>query len=165
MIPEHLKYAPTHEWFHVESKSITVGLTKHIVDELNKLLFLDLPKVGDEILAGICFGEVESLENLIDITSPMEGEVIAVNERLFENLDILSNDPYVHGWLIKFKTTQRHLIDELLSAKEYAAHISKLHPAAPLKRRKRRSKVIKRKAAKITFFYELHNQTQARHFN
>ena len=46
MIPEHLKYAPTHEWFHVESKSITVGLTKHIVDELNKLLFLDLPKVG-----------------------------------------------------------------------------------------------------------------------
>jgi len=161
MIPEHLKYAPTHEWFLVETKSITVGLTKHIVDELNKLLFLDLPKVGDEILAGICFGEVESLENLIDITSPMEGEVVAVNERLFENLDILSNDPYVHGWLIKFVTKEHHLgwlikfvtkehhlLSELLSAQEYAAHISKLHPAAPLKRRKRRSKVIKRKRRK-----------------
>ena len=142
MIPEHLKYAPTHEWFHVENKSITVGLTKHIVDELNKLLFLDLPKVGEEILAGICFGELESLENLIDITSPMEGEVIAVNERLFENLDILSNDPYVHGWLIKFKTKERHVIDELLSAHEYAAYISKSHPAAPLRQRKRRSKVV-----------------------
>lgn len=148
MIPQHLKYAPTHEWFHVESKSITVGLTKYIVDELNKLLFLDLPKVGDEILAGICFGEVESLENLIDITSPMEGEVIAVNERLFENLDILSNDPYVHGWLIKFVTKEHHLLSELLSAQEYASHISKLHPAAPLKRRKRRSKVVKRKRRK-----------------
>ena len=72
----------------------------------------------------------------------MEGEVIAVNERLFENLDILSNDPYVHGWLIKFKTKERHVIDELLSAQEYAAHISKSHPAAPLRQRKRRSKVV-----------------------
>jgi len=78
----------------------------------------------------------------------MEGEVIAVNERLFENLDILSNDPYVHGWLIKFKTKERHLIDELLSAQEYAAHISKSHPAAPLKQRKRRSKAIKGKRRK-----------------
>ncbi|MBI2471887.1 MAG: glycine cleavage system protein H [Planctomycetes bacterium] len=142
MIPEHLKYAPTHEWFHVESKSITVGLTKYIVDELDKLLFLDLPKVGDEILANISFGEVESLENLLDIMSPMAGEIIAVNERLFENLDILSNDPYVHGWLIKFVTKEQHLLSELLSAQEYAAHINKLHPAAPLKRRKRRGKVI-----------------------
>ena len=148
MIPEHLKYAPTHEWFQVETKSITVGLTKYIVDELDKLLFLDLPKVGDEILAGISFGEVESLENLLDITSPMAGEVIAVNERLFENLDMLSNDPYVHGWLIKFVTKERHLLDELLNAQEYAAHIGKLHPAAPLKRRKRRGKVIKGKRRK-----------------
>ena len=143
MIPEHLKYAPTHEWFHVESKSITVGLTRHIIDKLDKLLFLDLPKVGDEILAGICFGEVESIDNLIDITSPMAGEVIAVNERLFENLDILSNDPYVHGWLIKFVTPERHLLDELLNAQEYATHISKGQPAAPLRQRKRRSKPIK----------------------
>ena len=69
-------------------------------------------------------------------------------ERLFENLDTLSNDPYVHGWLIKFVTKEHHLLSELLSAQEYAAHISKLHPAAPLKRRKRRSKVIKRKRRK-----------------
>lgn len=148
MIPENLKYAPTHEWFHVENKSITIGLTKYILDELDKLLFLDLPKVGEEILAGISFGEVESLENLLDIMSPMAGEIIAVNERLFENLDILSNDPYVHGWLIKFVTKERHIINELLSAQEYTALISKLHPDAHLKRRKRRSKVIKGKRRK-----------------
>ena len=148
MIPEHLKFAPTHEWFHVENKSITIGLTKYILDELDKLLFLDLPKVGDEILAGISFGEVESLGNLLDIMSPMAGEIIAVNERLFENLDILSNDPYVHGWLIKFVTKERHIINELLSAQEYTALINKLRPDAHLKRRKRRSKVIKGKRGK-----------------
>src|SRR5574337_971628 len=125
MIPEHLKYAPTHEWFFLDNKSITVGLTKFIIDELDDLLFLDLPKAGDEILSGISFGEIESLGRLIDITSPMAGEVIAVNERLFENLNILNNDPYKHGWLIKFVTTETHLLDELLTAREYAAHISK----------------------------------------
>lgn len=146
MIPEHLKYAPTHEWFHVETKSITVGLTKHIIDELDRLLFLDLPKVGDEILAGICFGEVESVGNLLDITSPMAGEVIAVNERLFENLDILSNDPYVHGWLIKFKTAERHILEELLSAQEYAAHIIKPQPATHPRHKKPRSKSVSNKS-------------------
>lgn len=148
MIPEHLKYTTTHEWFYVDTKSITVGLTKFIVEKLNKLLFLDLPKAGEEILSGICFGEVESLEMLLDITSPLDGEVIAVNERLFENLDILSNDPYGHGWLIKFVTNERHLLDKLLSAQEYIKHINKLQPAPPSKRRKPRSKVIKRRRRK-----------------
>src|SRR5574337_42484 len=125
MIPEHLKYAPTHEWFFVDNKSITVGLTKFIVDELDKLLFLDLPKIGDEILSGISFGEIESLHKLIDITSPMAGEVVAVNERLYENLSILSDDPYNHGWLIKFVTTETHLLHELLNAREYETHIDR----------------------------------------
>ena len=59
MIPENLKYATTHEWFFWDNKAVTVGLTKFIVDELDDLLFLDLPKVGEEILSGISLGEVE----------------------------------------------------------------------------------------------------------
>lgn len=148
MIPEHLKYTRTHEWFSVDTKSITVGLTKFIVDKLNKLLFLDLPKAGDEILSGICFGEIESLEMLLDITSPLPGEVIAVNERLFENLDILSNDPYGNGWLIKFVTNERHLLDKLLNAQEYTKHITKLQPVPPSKQRKPRSRAVKRRRRK-----------------
>ena len=148
MIPEHLKYAPSHEWFFLDNKSITVGLTKFIIDELDDLLFLDLPKVGEEILSDISFGEIESLGRLIDITSPMAGEVIAVNERLYENLNILNNEPFNHGWLIKFVTTEAHLLNELLNAREYAAHISKLQPANPLKQRKRHTKSIKGKRRK-----------------
>ena len=148
MIPAHLKYTPTHEWFLVDNKSITVGLTKFIIDGLKRLLYLDLPKVGEEILSGICFGEVESLDTLLDITSPINGEVIAVNEHLYENLDILCKNPYDRGWLIKFVTNETHLLDELMSAQEYATHISKLQPAGPLKRRKRRSKLVKGKRRK-----------------
>ena len=148
MIPEHLKYTPTHEWFLVDNKSITVGLTHFILDELNKLLFLDLPKVGEEILSGISFGEVESLDRLVDITSPLAGEVIAVNERLYENLELLSDDPYNHGWLIKFVTNETHLLDGLMGAPEYVTHITKLHPATPLKKRKRHSKTTKGKRHK-----------------
>ena len=140
MIPEHLKYAVTHEWFFWDNKAVTVGLTKFIVDELGDLLFLDLPKVGEEILSGISFGEVESLDKLLDITSPMEGEIIAVNERLYENLNTLTDDPYNHGWLIKFVTKETHILKKLLSAKEYLAHLGKAQHSFPLKQRKRHAK-------------------------
>ncbi len=145
MIPAHLKYAPTHEWFSFDNKAITIGLTKFIIDELDELLFLDLPKVGDEILSGISFGELEALNRLIDITSPMAGEIIAVNERLYENLNILSKDPFSHGWLIKFVTKEIQLLSELLSATEYETYIDKLRPAAPIRRRRRHAKIKIRK--------------------
>ncbi|MEP9411645.1 MAG: glycine cleavage system protein GcvH [Candidatus Brocadia sp.] len=148
MIPEHLKYTPTHEWFFWDNKSITVGLTKFIIDELDDLLFLDLPKVGDEILSDISFGEIESMEKLIDITSPMAGEVIAVNERLYDNLTILNNDPYKQGWLIKFVTTETHILSELLDAEEYTKHISKLKATIQEKQRKRHTKLMKGKRKK-----------------
>lgn len=148
MIPENLKYAATHEWFFWDNKAVTVGLTKFIVDELDDLLFLDLPKVGEEILSGISFGEVESLDKLLDITSPMDGEIIAVNERLYENLNTLTDDPYNHGWLIKFVTKETHVLKELLTAKEYLSHIGKTHHSSPLKQRKRHSKTMKGKRRK-----------------
>lgn len=155
MIPEHLKYSHTHVWFHKDNKSITAGLTKVIIDKLDKLLFLDLPKVGDEILSNISFGEVESHCMLVDIMAPLAGEVIAVNERLYENLDMLSRDPYKQGWLIKFTTSEAHIIDRMLSAQEYVAHVTKgpsvapkAHFVNPLPHKKRPVKIVKKKARK-----------------
>lgn len=145
MIPDHLKYTPTHEWFLFKNKSITVGITRFIVDELKKLLYLDLPKVGDEILAGISFGEIESLELLMDITSPINGEIVEVNERLFENLDILNNDPYDKGWLVKFVSAEKQPFQGFLSAQEYAEHIAKMRSTSLPKQRKRHGKVVRRR--------------------
>lgn len=148
MIPEHLKYTHTHVWFHKDNKSVTAGLTKVIIDKLDKLLFLDLPKVGEEILSNISFGEVESYNMLLDITAPLAGEVIAVNERLYENLDTLSRDPYKQGWLIKFVTNEAHIIDRLLSAQEYVAHVTRGHSVNPLPHKKRPVKIAKKKTRK-----------------
>lgn len=148
MIPEHLKYTPTHEWFFIEKKSITVGLTSFIIDKLDKLLYLDIPKEGDEILSGICFGEIESFEMLVDITSPISGKIIASNARLIENLDLLSNDPYNKGWLIKFIVTEPYHDNELLSAQEYGKLIAKLQPSAPQKRKRPHAGSMKRNQRK-----------------
>jgi glycine cleavage system H protein len=145
MIPEHLKYTPTHEWLLIDNKSITIGITKYLVDKLEKLLYLDIPKAGEEILSGICFGEIESLGMLLDITSPVSGKVIAANERLIENLDLLSKDPYKKGWLIKFVALEPCPDDELMNAEEYAKHLTKLHPPSTKKRRKPRPKIVKGK--------------------
>src|SRR3989304_4609584 len=124
-IPEQYKYSVDHGWFLGNKKSITFGLTDFFIKDLGKLLFLDLPRSGDEILSGISFGEIESLDNLIDIILPINAEVVAVNERLYEDLEILSNDPYVRGWLIKFRTEDVNIFDELLNAREYAECIRK----------------------------------------
>lgn len=137
MIPEHLKYTHHHLWFHKDNKSVTAGLTKVIIDKLGELLFLDLPKVGEEFLSNISFGEVESHNMLFDLTSPISGEVIAVNERLYDNLDTLSKDPYKQGWLIKFVTNEAHLIDKLLNAQAYEAHVTKGLSGNPLSHKKR----------------------------
>ncbi len=155
MLPEHLKYTHTHVWFHKDNKSVTAGLTQIIIDKLDKLLFLDLPKVGEEILSNISFGEVESHGMLLDIVAPLAGEVIAVNEKLYENLDTLSKDPYKQGWLIKFTTSESHIIDRLFSAQEYIAHVTKgpsVSPKArfvnPLPLKKRPVKTVKKKTRK-----------------
>ncbi|MCF6158271.1 MAG: glycine cleavage system protein GcvH [wastewater metagenome] len=131
MIPEHLKYAQTHEWYFHDNKLVTIGLTRFVIEKLDKLLFLDLPKIGEEILAGISFGELESLNTLVDITSPISGEVVAVNERLYENLDILNRDPYKQGWLIKFATPEITFLDQLMSAQEYKTYINKHESSIP----------------------------------
>ncbi|MCF6150241.1 MAG: glycine cleavage system protein H [Candidatus Kuenenia sp.] len=144
-IPEQFKYTVDHGWVFDNKKSITFGVTDFFIKDLGKLLFLDLPRVGDEILSGISFGEIESLDNLIDIVLPINAEVIAVNERLYENLEILSSDPYGRGWLIKFVTEDIHLFDELLNAREYAECISKYKASSKQKNQRKSIKVKKGK--------------------
>lgn len=148
MIREQLLYTNTHEWFLQNKNSFTYGLTKYRVKELGKLLYLDLPKVGDEILAGISFGEIESLDELFDLIMPLSGEVVAVNERLYEKLEVLSEDPYGKGWLIKFVTDEEHILEELLSAQEYTEKINQLTSSSKQKQQKRRTKTVKGKQRK-----------------
>jgi glycine cleavage system H protein len=123
MKPESLLFAKTHEWVSVANegsqKIATVGLSAFAVEALTDLVFIELPKVGRQVKAGDSFCEVESVKAVSDVYAPVAGEVIAANEKLPDDLEILSKDPYGEGWVAKIKVTDDTAIKNLL---DYAAY-------------------------------------------
>lgn len=119
MNPEELLYAETHEWVSLDDGVATVGISAFAVEQLNDLVYMDLPAVGTKLTAGEEFGEVESVKAVSPLYSPVDGEVIAVNEALPENLDWLSEDPYRLGWIMKAQVDNE---DALRSLLDYAAY-------------------------------------------
>jgi glycine cleavage system H protein len=103
MNPKDLKYTATHEWVRLEGGTATVGITEHAAHALSDLVYLGLPSVGDKIAAGKSFGEIESVKAVSDLNAPVDGEVVAVNDSLSDDLPTINHDPYGKGWLIKVK--------------------------------------------------------------
>ena len=120
--PDNLKYTKNHVWVKLRGKIATIGITQYMLKRLGTLIYLDIPQVGDEMLAGITFGEVESLNGIFDLMCPVEGTVIKGNEQLLEDLDTLSKDPYGDGWLIKLRVADLKKLNSLMTAKEYKKH-------------------------------------------
>jgi glycine cleavage system H protein len=106
MDPAKLLYAETHEWVNVDGAIATVGISKFAVDQLTDLIMIELPPVGKVLAAGKGFGEVESVKAVSDLYAPLSGEVIEVNSAVAENVQLLAEDPYGKGWLIKVKIAQ-----------------------------------------------------------
>lgn len=123
MSPEELLYAETHEWAHIAddggAKVATIGISAHAIEQLTDLVYMDLPAVGSAVSAGEAFGEVESVKATSDLYSPVDGEVIEVNETLPDNLDILSSDPYVQGWIMKVKLSDEAALANLMDHAAY----------------------------------------------
>ncbi len=128
MSPEELLFAESHEWVHVaeegDGKVATIGISAHAVEELTDLTFMDLPEVGTAVVAGEMFGEVESVKATSDLYSPVDGEVIARNETLPDNLEILNSDPYGEGWIIKVKISNEGSLANLLDHAAYEKQLS-----------------------------------------
>ena len=123
MDPAELLYAETHEWVHVEQDGgetiATVGISAFAVEALTDLVYIQLPDVGQTVTAGGSFGEVESVKAVSDIYSPLEGEIVAVNTELPDDLETLSQDPYGRGWIIKIKVTDNRALSSLLDYNAY----------------------------------------------
>lgn len=128
MNPDQLRYAETHEWVNVDAaggdKVATVGITDHAVELLTDLVYMDLPAVGSKVSAGASFGEVESVKATSDLYSPVDGEVIAVNSDLPNNLDWLNSDPYGKGWIIKVKLSGDGSLGKLMDRAAYLKQIA-----------------------------------------
>lgn len=118
LYPDDLKYSKTHEWVDVVSGVATVGISDFAQDALGDVVFVNLPAVGDEVVAGESFGDVESVKAVSDLICPVTGVVCAVNEELDDAPENLNKDPY-GAWIIKVKDITDE--EELLDAAAYEA--------------------------------------------
>jgi len=122
MNAEELMYCPTHEWVSLTEENgetiATVGISAFAVEQLTDLVYMELPSVGNQIVAGQEFGEVESVKAVSPLYSPASGEVIAVNDELADQLETLNDDPYTAGWIMKVKLSGA-LPDNLLDFAAY----------------------------------------------
>ena len=123
-IPTDLKYAKSHEWVRDEGDgTVVVGITDHAQVQLGDLVFVELPEVGESLVAGSECAVVESVKAASDIYSPVSGEVLVVNEALGDAPEIVNQDAYGAGWLFSVKMSDSADLEELMDADEYGGMI------------------------------------------
>lgn len=120
-LPQHLKYTHTHEWVLVSESEALIGLTKHAVDLLGDIVYLELPKLVMRVTQGLSVGIVESVKAAAEIYSPLSGIVIAVNEEVIKDPGLLNRDCYDQGWLYRIALSNPEECATLLSADAYRA--------------------------------------------
>ena len=119
-VPIELRFAPTHEWVTQDEEGLmVVGISDHAQDALGDIVYIEMPEVGQQILAGEEAGVVESVKAASDIYSPVSGIVEEVNETLDESPETVNQDPYGDGWFFKLKANDDRELDELLDADAY----------------------------------------------
>ena len=121
--PDGLKYSKEHEWVMVEDQVAIVGITEYAQQELGDIVYVELPEVGEKVVKDDPFGAVESVKAVSDIFAPVSGTVLEVNDALPESPEIINDDPYGDGWMIKVEMTDRDDLKDLMSAEEYAEYI------------------------------------------
>ena len=118
-VPEELKYTKDHEWARVENDIVTVGITDYAQGELGDIVYLDLPEVGTRVEADATFGTIEAVKAVSDLFAPISGEVVEVNSNLEDKPEVVNDDPYGEGWMIKIKISNMEEIDNLLNEAQY----------------------------------------------
>jgi len=118
-LPENLKYTKDHEWIKVEGDQATVGITDFAQGELGDIVFVEVETEGEELGQGDVFGTVEAVKTVSDLFMPVDGEVLEFNTELESSPEVVNEDPYEKGWMIKIKITDPSQLDELLEVKAY----------------------------------------------
>jgi glycine cleavage system H protein len=118
-IPENLYYTKEHEWALVEGDTAIIGITDFAQEQLTDIVYVEVPETGTQLKKDSTFGVVESVKSVSDIFSPLTGEVIAANNEVIDAPELINQDPYGKGWLVKIKMEDKSELDSLLNAKEY----------------------------------------------
>jgi glycine cleavage system H protein len=121
--PKGLKYAKTDEWVKVEGDEAIIGITDYAQDQLSDVVYVEMMvDEGDEVSKGDAIATVESVKAAADVNFPASGTIIAINETLADEPELLNSDPFGNGWMIKIKLDDPSELDDLMSADEYEAY-------------------------------------------
>jgi glycine cleavage system H protein len=117
--PEDLLYHPEHDWARVEGGTATFGITWFAQDSLGEVVFFEPPEAGTEVRANEPYAEVESVKAVSDVYAPLSGEVVEVNTAVSDSPELINDDPYGKGWLVKVKLSDPSQVDTLIDAAAY----------------------------------------------
>ena len=123
MHPKELKYLESHEWARREDDIAVVGITFYAQQEIQDVVYVELPEIGTIVEQQKEFGVIESVKSAFDLNAPVSGEIIEINEALEDAPELVNEDPYGEGWMIKIQMTNTGELDNLMTAEEYQAMI------------------------------------------
>jgi len=118
-IPEDLKYTEDHEWIRVTDGEVLVGVTDFAQTELGDVVFVEIDQNEDEITKGDIFGTIEAVKTVSDLFMPISGKIIEINDKLESEPEMVNQDPYGEGWMIKVQVTRPEELDELIASDGY----------------------------------------------
>lgn len=117
--PDNLKYTKEHEWISVNGNNATIGITEFATSELGDVVFLEIETLGETLSTGDTFGTVEAVKTVSDLFMPVSGEILEVNPALDGTPELVNQDPYGKGWIIKIKISDPSELNALLNATDY----------------------------------------------
>ena len=123
-IPANLKYTKDHEWVKIENDIATVGITDFAQGELGDIVYIEVDSLGENLESESVFGTVEAVKTVSDLFMPLSGEIIEFNSELESSPEIVNEDPYNSGWMIKIKLSDVNSVSNLLDSKQYNDLIS-----------------------------------------
>ena len=122
-VPANLKYTNEHEWIRLDGTTAFVGITDYAQSELGEIVFVEVETIGETLAEGDVFGTVEAVKTVSDLYLPIDGKVLEFNTGLEDKPELVNEDPYGEGWMVKIEVSNTAQVDSLLSAAEYEALI------------------------------------------
>ncbi|MBM4353473.1 MAG: glycine cleavage system protein GcvH [Deltaproteobacteria bacterium] len=127
-VPKYLKYSKDHEWANYDEDEgvVIVGITEYAQSKIGDITYVELPEEGDDTEKGTSFAEIEHHKGVEEVYSPVSGRVFEVNDALSESPELINQDPYEDGWLVKIEPGDLSELDEMMDAEEYEEYLSEL---------------------------------------
>ena len=122
--PAHLRYTKDHEWVHLEGNSATIGITDYAQRELGDIVFVEVESIGKPLEAGAVFGSVEAVKTVSDLFLPVSGKITELNPALSNSPELVNNDPYGEGWMVKMTVNNPADVASLLDAAGYESLVN-----------------------------------------